>query len=732
MSSHHPAELGAADEWQALIDGNHSQPHRLLGVHEYGDGLIVRTYHPEATEATVMVGDDAMPMERDGRGGFWRVFPCASFPLRHQVSYAFQDGASFQHYPPYQFPPTIGDMDQHLFNEGRHRQLWNAMGAHLTEVDGVEGVAFAVWAPSARRVSVVGEFCRWDGRFYPMRSMGSSGIFELFIPGIGEGELYKFELKTGEGHIQVKTDPLARYMEHPPHTASRVYRSRHRWNDQDWMDARERRDVLREPLAIYEMHAGSWRRDPSDPQRLLSYREIAHDLIQHVRDYGFNAIELMPITEYPFDGSWGYQVSGYFAPTSRFGTPDDLRWFVDQCHQAGIAVIIDWVPAHFPKDAFALANFDGSFLYEHPDPRRGEHPDWGTLIFNYGRPEVRGFLIASALYWLNEFHLDGLRVDAVASMLYLDYSREDGAWEPNPYGGRENLEAVAFLRELNDCVHHDAPGCFTVAEESTAWPGVTTPTHVGGLGFDLKWNMGWMHDTLLYMGKEPIHRRFHHDQLTFAMVYEQSERFLMPLSHDEVVHGKGSIYSRMPGDRWQRLANLRLLYAYQYTRPGKILNFMGFEIPQEREWDYQSSLDWHLGEAEDAARFGSFLRRLGRLYQKEPALWRSDYEREGYEWIDGSDRDNSVIGFIRRDERRYALVALNFTPVPRLGYRLGCPTGGRHRVILNSDDLEFGGSGVGTTRIVDPEAVPFHGRPFSVVVDLPPLGALVLAPEEQT
>ncbi|MEO1171557.1 MAG: 1,4-alpha-glucan branching protein GlgB, partial [Myxococcota bacterium] len=586
-------DSGSAEEWDALRRGDHSTPHGLLGVHPRDEGLVVRAFHPEAIAAGLVKPDGSVASMRAlGDGAFVLPLPAERFPFRFRVRWEFADGGTFEEHSPYQFEPTVGEVDLHLFNEGRHRQLWSALGARVMELDGVTGVAFAVWAPAAKRVSVVGDFCRWNGLVYPMRAMGSSGVFELFVPGLDAGELYKFEIRTQAGHVLLKTDPMARAMEHPPKTASRVYASQYSWNDHAWMEARDKRNVREEPLAVYEVHLGSWLRDPAQPERILSYREIGRKLISHAKDYGFNAIELMPITEFPFDGSWGYQVSGYYAPTARFGAPDDLKWFVDQCHQAGLSILIDWVPAHFPKDGFALAQFDGSHLYEHPDPRRGEHPDWGTLIFNYGRNEVRCFLIASALYWLKEFHVDGIRVDAVASMLYLDYSREDGTWEPNAYGGREHLEAVDFIREFNEAVRLDAPGCYTIAEESTSWPGVTQGAHSGGLGFSLKWNMGWMHDTLLYMQKEPVHRRYHHDQLTFAMIYEHSERFLMPLSHDEVVHGKGSLLSRIPGDRRQQLATLRAYYGYMWAHPGKQLLFMGGEYAQPSEWSEGEGLDW--------------------------------------------------------------------------------------------------------------------------------------------
>jgi 1,4-alpha-glucan branching enzyme len=617
-------------------------------------------------------------------------------------------------------------LDLHLFNEGTHRRLWTRLGAHVRRVDGVEGVSFALWAPSARRVSVIGEFCRWDGRLLPMRQLGSSGVFELFVPDVELGALYKFEIKTATGDLRVKTDPMATSMEQPPGTASRVYVSAHQWADDAWVARRALADPARAPLAVYEVHLGSWARRPEEGNRPLSYREITPRLIDHVRRHGFTHIELLPIAEHPFTGSWGYQVSGYYAPTARYGEPDDLRFLIDQCHQAGIGVLLDWVPAHFPKDDFALRRFDGTALYEHEDPRRGEHPDWGTLVFNFGRPEVSSFLLSNALYWLDEFHVDGLRVDAVASMLYLDYSRKDGEWIPNPYGGRENLEAIDFLRHVNAVVRDTHAGCIMAAEESTAWPGVTRPPEAGGLGFTFKWNMGWMHDTLQYFSHDPIHRRYHQDKLTFAMLYEHSERFIMPLSHDEVVHGKGSLYSKMPGDHWQRLANLRLLFTYMYTRPGKQLLFMGGEFAMEREWHHDHSIEWHL--VDESARRGmlQFFEDLGRIYREMPCLWRGDPDPEGFAWIDCNDRENSVLAFERRAGGEYAIVVLNLTPVPRDGYRIGVPELTTYRQRFSSDDRRYGGSEVVTHEMVDAEATPFHGFPHSIVLRLPPLGALVL------
>ena len=624
---------------------------------------------------------------------------------------------------------TIGDVDLYLFNEGTHRRLWDILGAHPRTIDGVPGTAFAVWAPNAARVSVVGDFCEWNGDRHVMHPVASSGIHEIFVPGVGVGTLYKYEIRTRQGHLLLKADPMAQSAELAPGTASRVVRSAFTWDDAAWMTARRVTPHQHRPMHTYEVHLGSWQRVPEEGNRPMTYRELAPRLVEHARHFGFTHLELMPVAEHPFTGSWGYQVTGYYAPTARYGTPDDFRFFVDYCHRHGIGVIVDWVPAHFPKDAFALAQFDGTALYEHEDPRRGEHPDWGTLVFNFGRHEVRNFLVANALYWLDEFHVDGLRVDAVASMLYLDYSRKDGEWLPNAHGGRENLEAIDFLRAMNDAVREEYPGCVTIAEESTAWPGVTRSTAEGGLGFSFKWNMGWMHDTLEYMKQDPIHRRYHQDELSFAMAYEYSERFVMPLSHDEVVHGKGSLYAKMPGDRWQKLANLRLLLAYQVARPGKQLLFMGTELAQEREWNHDSSLDWHLADEPDRAAFGRFMARLGHLYQDTPPLWERDPDPEGFAWIDAADRENSVFSFVRMSGDDHRVVVLNCTPVPRHDYRIGAPVAGRYRVEFNTDAAEFGGSGAGSFGTIETEPAGCHGRPQSMRLVLPPLGVLILAPE---
>ncbi len=718
-------------EARALLDGDHAEPHRLLGAHpadvEGRAGVVVRAMHPDAIGAEcILDGAGSRVMRRIGPSGLFAIFlPGGSLPLRYRVRFWFADGETLEREDPYRFLPTIGDLDLHLFNEGTHRKLWRCLGAHPRRMDGVDGTAFAVWAPGARRVSVVGDFCRWDGRLLPMRVLGSSGIFELFVPGLGPGTLYKFEVKTEDGSLRLKADPMALAMELPPGTASVVSASSHEWGDGEWMGARPRRDPHREPVAFYEVHLGSWARVPEEGNRFLTYREIAPRLVEHAKRFGFTHVELLPIAEHPFSGSWGYQVSAYYAPTSRYGTPDDFRFFVDHCHRNGIGVVLDWVPAHFPKDDFALRRFDGTALYEHEDPRLGEHPDWGTLIFNYGRNEVRSFLISNALYWLDEFHVDGLRVDAVASMLYRDYSRSEGEWIPNRWGGRENLEAIEFLKAMNEAVRTDCPGAMTVAEESTAWGGVSRPVSEGGLGFTFKWNMGWMHDSLTYFSKDPVHRRHHQNDLTFAMLYEHSERFVNPLSHDEVVHGKRSLLDKMPGDVWQKFANLRLLLAYQYVRPGKKLLFMGTELAPWREWSHDTSLDWHLLHDPLRGSFVRFLEELGRLYRETPCLWRSDPDPSGFSWIDCNDHDASVLSFLRRDAEGHVVVVMNLTPVPRYGYRVGAPAAGAYALRFSSDDRRYGGSEVETAARVETEPVPFHGQPQSVRLDLPPLGLLV-------
>ncbi|MCB9556723.1 MAG: 1,4-alpha-glucan branching protein GlgB [Deltaproteobacteria bacterium] len=711
----------------ALLGCDSSDPHALLGVHRSAGRVVVRAFRPGATTVELLQEQQAaLPMHEVADGLFAISLVATESPLRYRLRWSIgsqrQESAD-----PYSFAPTIGDIDQHLHGEGRHYESYHRLGAHPREVDGVKGTSFAVWAPCARRVSVVGPFNDWDGRVHQMRQMGSSGIWEIFIPGVGLGELYKYEIKTEAGQLRLKTDPLAFMMEMRPKSAAVVWGlGDYRWGDQHWIAQRKERDVRRRPMSIYEVHLGSWMRSPDQDNAWLSYRELAPRLVDHCRAHGFTHVELLPIAEHAYDPSWGYQTTGYFAPTARFGDPDGLRELVDKLHQADIGVILDWVPAHFPKDDYALRLFDGTALYEHADPRQGEHRDWGTLIFNYGRNEVRTFLISNALYWIEQFHIDGLRVDAVASLIYLDYSREEGDWVPNRHGGRENLEAIGFLQELNTVVHRRFPGVFTVAEESTAWPGVTAPAYLGGLGFDFKWNMGWMHDTLEYFAKDPVHRSYHHNDLTFGMLYAYSENFVLPLSHDEVVHLKGSLLEKMPGDDWQKAANLRLLLAYQYSSVGKKLLFMGGEFGQRAEWNHDHSLDWHLAAQPLHAGIQQFFKDLGRLYRETPALWLWDYQPRGFHWIDCNDVSQSVLSFARFGPDGHAVCVFNFTPVVRHGYRIGLPAGGRYREALNSDGAAYGGSNVGNGGWVYAHSAPCHGLAHSAEVSLPPLGALVL------
>ena len=707
----------------------HHDPHSVLGVHPDGAVAVVRAWRPLA--AHVYLHPNAGPrVELAHVASALFAAPVATDPGRYEIEAVYPDGSSHRSADPYAFAPTVGELDLHLMSEGRHEELWRVMGAHAREVDGVAGVAFAVWAPSARSVSVVGDWNGWDGAAQPMRSLGGAGVWELYVPGVADGARYKFEIHGADGGTRAKIDPLAGASEPPPRTASIVTRSTHRWADEAWMQARKDRQPWREPVSIYEVHLGSWRRNPLQGNRSLTYREHADELVGYVTDMGFTHVELMPVMEHPFAGSWGYQSTGYFTPTSRFGDPDAFRDLVDACHAAGLGIILDWVPAHFPRDDHALANFDGTALYEHADPRRGAHPDWGTLIFNYGRNEVRNFLLASASFWLEDMHADGLRVDAVASMLYLDYSRSAGQWVPNPLGGREDLDAIAFLRQLNERTHARTPGTLVAAEESTAWPGVSRPTSQGGLGFDLKWNMGWMHDTLQYFARDPIHRSHHHDDLTFGLLYAFSEQYLLPLSHDEVVHGKGSLLSKMPGDRWQQLANLRALYAWMWAHPGKKLLFMGCELAQEGEWNHDGSLDWHLLEDPAHAGVQRLVRDLNRVYRDVPALWERDSDPAGFTWLDSEDAAANILAFCRfADDGSPVVCVANLSPVPRDAYRAGLPRGGTWRELLNSDARAYGGSGIGNLGSVIADAGPWKGREFSADVTLPPLAVVWLAPD---
>ncbi|MFN2627444.1 MAG: 1,4-alpha-glucan branching protein GlgB [Gaiellaceae bacterium] len=707
-----------------------SDPHAVLGAHAADGGVVVRAYRPEAEAVRVQPAGVEAEL-KDPRGLWEALLPTAKLPLEYELEITYPDGSTYTLHDPYAFLPTLGDLDQNLVMEGHHEQLYEQLGAHVREIEGISGTAFAVWAPNARAVAVVGEFNSWDGRLNPMRSLGPSGIWELFVPGVDEGAKYRYEIRTQAGELRLKSDPVAFATEMPPANASVVHRSRHEWSDGEWLERRRAGDPLHAPVSVYEVHLASWRRNPLEDNRSLTYLELADELSAYVDDLGFTHIELLPVMEHPFSGSWGYQVTGYYAPTSRFGSPDEFRCFVDRLHRNGLGVILDWVPAHFPRDDWALARFDGTALYEHEDPRRGAHPDWGTLVFNLGRNEVRNFLLSNALYWLREHHADGLRVDAVASMLYLDYSREEGEWIPNAFGGREDLDAVAFLKELNETVYAREPGVISAAEESTAWPGVSRPTYLGGLGFGFKWNMGWMHDTLDYFQRDPLYRRFHHHTLTFSLMYAFSENFILPLSHDEVVHGKKSLLAKMPGDRWQKFANLRSLYAYMWAHPGKKLLFMGCELAEWEEWNEEGSLHWNLLEYAEHQGVQSLVRDLNQLYRSEPALHELDSEPAGFRWLEPNDAANNVVAFARlaRNEEEQLVCALNLSPVPRYGYRVGMPRGCTWREVLNSDAATYGGTGVGNLGAVEAEALPWHDQPFSAALTLPPLGAVWLVPE---
>jgi 1,4-alpha-glucan branching enzyme len=714
-----------ADELRRLLAGEHHDPHSLLGAHPYPDGTVVRALRPHADEVTVLTDEGEYPLEHRG-GGFFQGGMLGSGDYRLRVRYGAYTEITDD---PYRWLPTLGEVDLHLIQEGRHERLWEVLGAHVrtypTPGGPVEGTSFAVWAPHARGVRVCGDFDGWSGVANSLRSLGSSGIWEIFVPGVGAGARYKFRMLGPDGSWHERADPMARATEVPPATASIVAGpSAHEWTDAQWLADRVQGEATSKPMSIYEVHLGSWREG-------LNYRELAHQLAGYLRETGFTHVELLPISEHPFGGSWGYQVTSYYAPTARYGSPDDFRYFVDTLHSAGIGVIMDWVPAHFPRDEWALARFDGAPCYEPSDPRRSEHPDWGTLIFDYGRTEVRNFLVANALYWLEEFHLDGLRVDAVASMLYLDYSRQPGEWSPNAYGGRENLDAVSFLQEMNATVYKRHPGVMTIAEESTAWPGVTRPTHVGGLGFGFKWNMGWMHDTLGYVGHDPVHRTYHHSEMTFSLMYAWSENFMLPLSHDEVVHGKGSLWSRMPGDDWNKAANLRCLLAYMWAHPGKQLLFMGGELGQPAEWAENRSLDWNLRHHPLHSGVLALVSNLNTVYRSHRALFSQDTSPAGFEWIDANDAWGNVLSFLRRGDDGSVLACLaNFAGTPHEHFRVGLPLPGRWREIVNTDAEDYGGSGVGNMGEVIAREMPWHGRPYSAVLRLPPAGVLWLTPAE--
>jgi 1,4-alpha-glucan branching enzyme len=723
----------------AVASGTSGDPFAVLGRHEvtvdHRPAVIVRTMQPAAWAVELITADTVTPMPRRHPAGLFEArVPLTGnvfdFAYRFRVHEGGTADPAREVIDPYQYGQILSDYDLHLFAEGTHHRAWEKLGSHVMTIGGVTGVHFAVWAPNAQRVSVIGDFNRWDGRVHPMRKLVPSGVWELFIPELKPGACYKYEVRTDAGHLFEKGDPYARYFEVPPRSASVIWEDgAYQWSDADWMRDRLSAGGWHDrPMSVYEVHLGSWRRVPSENNRYLTYREMADTLVPYVRDMGYTHIELLPVMEHPFSGSWGYQVLGFFAPTSRFGTPDDFRHFVDTCHHFGLGLILDWVPGHFPKDRHGLAEFDGTALYEHADPRKGEHRDWGTLIFNYGRNEVRTFLLSSALYWLQEFHVDGLRVDAVASMLYLDYSRPHDEWIPNQYGGRENLEAVSFLQQLNTVTHGSEPGTITVAEESTAWPAVSRPTYVGGLGFTFKWNMGWMHDMLQYMAQNPVHRRWHHEKITFSMLYSFTENFVLPFSHDEVVHGKRSMLDKMPGDLWQKHASLRTLYGYLFGHPGKKLMFMGCEFGQWREWSSEESLDWHLADEPLHAGLRRWVQDLNRAYQHEPSLHEVDFEAAGFSWIDCHDNENSVVSLIRRarDPRDFTVIVANFTPVPRPGYRIGVPEAGWYRECLNSDAAIYGGSNMGNSGGVQTEAIPDHGFDQSINLTVPPLGFVLL------
>ena len=725
-------------ELDTFIHPKNGEPHRFLGLHpctvKSKEGLVARAFLQGAVSCEVVdVKDDSKryPLERIHEDGFFEGFiPSRKKVFSYRLRIERTNGEICQFYDPYAFLPTLSDLDTYLFNEGTHCRIYEKLGAHFRTIDGVSGVAFAVWAPSAQRVSIVGDFNRWDGRYHPMRFLGSSGVWEIFIPGLEEGAHYKYELLGADGHLKLKTDPYATFYESPPHNASVLYNvdKGYEWTDASWIAERAKKDWSKEPVSVYEVHFGSWRRVVEDGNRPFTYREMAPQLAEYALEMGFTHVEFLPLLEHPFSGSWGYQVTGFYAPTHRFGTPDDFRYLVDYLHQKGIGVILDWVPAHFPKDAFALEKFDGTCLYEHADPRQGEHKDWGTLIFNYNRHEVRNFLLGSLLSWFERYHIDGVRVDAVASMLYLDYSREDGDWVANEYGGRENIAALEFLRTLNDSVHEYYPGALTIAEESTSWSGVTRSTKEDGLGFDLKWNMGWMHDTLLYFSKDPVYRKWCHNELTFGMLYQYSEKFVSVFSHDEVVHGKGSMLNKMgAGSISEKAQNLRALYGLMWAWPGKNTLFMGCEFGQSAEWHYDASLDWHLLQYLDHSGIQSLVRDLNRWYLSNPAIAGKDCSHEGFEWLDSHDSDNSTLSFLRFGDKPEDthLVVCNFTPVTRHDFPVGAPYEGFWKEVLNTDSEIYGGSGQGNMGGSATLPEGHVGRPCRLQITLPPLSTLI-------
>ena len=725
------------DAYTLLCENRYYDPYEFLGQHPLDEGWILRIWAPECKEVSLLLSggnEKTLKVDKTRPGLFELELPERLEPSQVHLRYTAMTGDSWEAITPYVFDPLLGDLDLHLIGEGQHLRLWEVLGAHHVTHQNVEGVRFAVWAPTAKGVSVVGEFNHWNGRRHPMRARGTSGVWELFYPGLCPGDLYRFEIHGADGQIQVKSDPLARSSELRPSNASRVASDRqHVWKDDEWITRRRQSDPLRRPISIYEVHLGSWRH-PWDGRSFHNYRELGEMLVDYLREMNFTHIELMPVMEHPLDASWGYQVTGYFCPTSRYGDADDLRAMIDTLHQAGFGVILDWVPAHFPRDSHGLRRFDGSPLYEHADPRQGEHPDWGTMVFNFGRNEVRNFLISNALYWIEEYHIDGLRVDAVASMLYLDYSRKEGEWVPNRFGGRENIEAIDFLREYNSTLFREHPGVLSVAEESTSWPGVSRPVHLGGLGFNYKWNMGWMNDTLSYMQKDPVHRRFHHNLLSFSMVYAWTENFQLVLSHDEVVHGKGSLLDKMPGDEWQRFANLRLLYGWMWTHPGRKLLFMGGELAQWSEWQDEGEVDWALLQDSKHAGVQNLVRDLNRLLLEEKALWECDLVPEGFRWINVHDAENSTFAFVRmaEDADDHLVVIANFTPVPRSERYIGVPHAGAYNEVLNTDAACYGGGNMGNGGRVWAEAVPWDGYPCRLCITLPPLSVVIFKPANES
>ncbi len=714
-----------------VAGGAHHDPHSLLGAHPHENGWIIRTLKPLAKSIMVALANDQLVELSHLEHGVWQGFIEAKKTPDYRIvaTYAGDDGdVEWRIDDPYRHLPTLGELDLHLIGEGRHEELWLALGSNLHSVKGElghsHGARFAVWAPNAQAVRVVGEFNHWNGVAHSMRVMGGTGVWEIFIPGIGAGTKYKYEILTQDGNWITKIDPLARATEVPPSTASIVSESTYKWKDKKWIEARTKRDALKSPMSIYELHAGSWRLG-------LDYRGLADELIPYIKEMGFTHVEFMPLAEHPYAPSWGYQVTGYYAPTSRFGTADDLKYLIDRLHAENIGVIMDWVPAHFPKDEWALGRFDGRPLYEAEDPRRGEHPDWGTFIFDFGRTEVKNFLVANALYWLEEFHVDGLRVDAVASMLYLDYSRESDDWLPNQYGGRENLDAISFMQEVNATAYRRNPGIMMIAEESTSWGGVSSPTDGGGLGYGFKWNMGWMNDTLQYIEKDPAYRKYHHGELTFSMLYAYDEKFILPISHDEVVHGKGSLLAKMPGDRWQQLANVRAYLAFMWSHPGKQLLFMGSEFGQQSEWNQERGLEWWILDQPIHRGLQQLVATLNRVYLENPAMWQLDHEHRGFVWIDGGNADGNLLTFLRYDEKGQPVaVAINFAGHPHHDFKLGLPIAGKWNEILNTDATEFGGSGVGNFGQVEANGEGTHGQPHSATISIPPLGAVWFKPAQ--